>query len=294
MRVAVIDIGANTIRLQVYEVFHNQAETIFTKKVTAGLVTYIDNGQLSERGLARLISILSTHMRTIKLFKVRQTIAFATASLRNISNLDYVKRTIKEKAKTDLVILSQEEEAQLGYLGISHFTQMTEGFTVDIGGGSTEIVRFKNNSANVFLNLNFGCLSLYEDYVNLILPAKDEIKKMNAHVNDCIKAHEKINVERIIGIGGTMRAAGNIISEFLPNHSNTLFSYDDLMHLYKGLTAQDHKLFKIVLQVSPERVHTITPGIIIIKNILEIFHAASVQVSNTGLREGVLFGKIMA
>lgn len=292
MRYAVIDIGANTVRLQVYEVSDKIPKTLFTKKIVAGLVTYIENRRLTEKGCRKLIKVLSTHLSTVELFAVEKTLVFATASLRNIENAAEVNQVVKEQTHIDLMILSQEEEAKLGYAGIALSCNATEGFTVDIGGGSTEIVHFKNKAANVYLNLDFGSLSLYKNNIALVLPSTQEAKKINSFVKKRMEREAAVSSEVIFGIGGTVRAIGNILSEFMPNNSNTKFSYNDVVLLYKELQAQNPKLFKTILQVVPERVHTITPGTIIVKNILEKFNAHEVIVCNTGLREGILLSSL--
>ena len=292
MRYAVIDIGANTVRLQVYEVSDKIPKTLFTKKIVAGLVTYIENRRLTEKGCRKLIKVLSTHLSTVELFAVEKTLVFATASLRNIENAAEVNQVVKEQTHIDLMILSQEEEAKLGHAGIALSCNATEGFTVDIGGGSTEIVHFKNKAANVYLNLDFGSLSLYKNNIALVLPSTQEAKKINSFVKKRMEREAAVSSEVIFGIGGTVRAIGNILSEFMPNNSNTKFSYNDVVLLYKELLAQNPKLFKTILQVVPERVHTITPGTIIVKNILEKFNAHEVIVCNTGLREGILLSSL--
>ena len=292
MRYAVIDIGANTVRLQVYEVSDKIPKTLFTKKIVAGLVTYIENRRLTEKGCRKLIKVLSTHLSTVELFAVEKTLVFATASLRKIENAAEVNQVVKEQTHIDPMILSQEEEAKLGYAGIALSCNATEGFTVGIGGGSTEIVHFKNKAANVYLNLDFGSLSLYKNNIALVLPSTQEAKKINSFVKKRMEREAAVSSEVIFGIGGTVRAIGNILSEFMPNNSNTKFSYNDVVLLYKELLAQNPKLFKTILQVVPERVHTITPGTIIVKNILEKFNAHEVIVCNTGLREGILLSSL--
>lgn len=296
MRYGVIDIGANTVRLQVYNYKDKMLTSLFTKKTVAGLFTYIENGRFGEKGFKKLIMVLQGLLSTLEIFSVRKTFVFATASLRSVENLADVKKIVKKETGIDLLILSQEEEAKLGYLGIElsfdESIKTKQGYTVDIGGGSIEIVEFKNRAANVYLNLDFGCLSLYKDFIDLIMPTRQEARKIDDFAKKKIKIGNTASADIIFGIGGTMRAVGNILSEYLPNNINTRFSYEDVLVLCKNLISKNRDLFQIVLQVTPERVHTITPGTIIVKNILEKFNAKEVIVCKTGLREGVLISKL--
>lgn len=291
MNVAIIDIGSNTIRLHIYNIHNKTFESIFTKKIVAGLITYIQDGKLTSRGIKKIIKILLSHTKLIQLFHIDNFFIFATAVLRNISNADEVLSKVKKETGCTITILSQDEEAKLGYKGISIFSNYQSGYSIDIGGGSTEIVQFKNKNANIFLKLNFGCLSLFRSHVHFILPTQDEVVAMTSYINSNLSRN--VTMKKLLGIGGTVRAVGNILSECLPNNSPTSFLYSDLRYLFDNLIAQDTTIFNLLIQVSPERIHTIIPGLIILKTIMEYYSVESVEVCSTGLREGVLVSKFL-
>ncbi len=46
-------------------------------------------------------------------------------------------------------MLSEYEEARYGYLAVMNSTSFSEGITVDIGGGSTEVTYIKNRDFRV-------------------------------------------------------------------------------------------------------------------------------------------------
>lgn len=48
---AVIDIGSNTIRLNIYKVFEKNFTKILTNKSYAGLANYVENGRLTMAGI---------------------------------------------------------------------------------------------------------------------------------------------------------------------------------------------------------------------------------------------------
>ena len=145
MKEAVIDIGSNSMRLTVYEVEEKNFKILFKEKFMAGLAGYVENGCISEEGIQRACNGLLEFKNTLKLLSLDECVhVFATASLRNIVNTDDAVAQIKEKTGFDLDIISGEEEAVLGYMGVMQEIAVSEGVFVDIGGASTEITIFKD------------------------------------------------------------------------------------------------------------------------------------------------------
>ena len=72
--------------------------------------------------------------------------AVATAAIRNAANSADIIAYLAEETGLVIELLSGEEEARLGFLGMINALDLEEGFLVDIGGGSTEISLFENGS----------------------------------------------------------------------------------------------------------------------------------------------------
>ena len=51
MLYGIVDIGSNTIRLKIYEYKNNKIKSVFSKKKTAGLIAYRDDGKLNDEGI---------------------------------------------------------------------------------------------------------------------------------------------------------------------------------------------------------------------------------------------------
>lgn len=293
MNVGVIDIGSNTIRLNIYTYEKGELKLLFGKKNTAGLVSYIQDNTLSYKGILKLIRVLKSLSKIINNVKHEKIIVFATASLRNIKNTQEVLSYVKEMLDIDIEILDQKDEARLGFNGILESIDIDHGFTVDIGGGSTEIIRFENKKIVEMFNLGHGSLSLYDQYVKGIFPTDDEIKDIQKAVKKELKdAGVNGNTEVIVGIGGTIRAIGNVSQELYEMKDSAHFNTIDADNLYTSLLAQDAAAIKMVLQVKPERIHTLIPGMTIFNQLSKSLDAKKVIVSETGLREGIVFEKL--
>ncbi|NLM06187.1 MAG: phosphatase [Tissierellia bacterium] len=290
----VIDIGANTIRLNIYRIADGRLEDIFSKKSVAGLRSYVENGELSKRGIKKLEMVLGNLLKIYELLKTERLYAFATASLRNISNQKDVIDYIKKKLDIEIEVIGQEMEATFGFQGISNELRKDKGITVDIGGGSVEIVRFEDGKPKGFLNLDEGSLSLYSKFSSEILPTEEEIKKMRDLIErKLVEAYDgDVKSKKLIGIGGTIRAAGNIIYELGLSDNTKRFTYENVKYLLRGIRKRDKEVIKVILQVVPERIHTISGGVATLRTVMEHFSSEEVLVSSFGIREGFLLDKL--
>ncbi|MCI5697762.1 MAG: phosphatase [Clostridiales bacterium] len=293
MNFGIIDIGSNTVRLNVYSYESNDINMIFSKKHVVGLVSYIQDSRLTDKGITKLVNVLHSIKEIISHVTVDKTIAFATASLRKINNTEQVLKKIEEETGFRIKIYDQELEARLGFEGIMWTMPYKDGITVDIGGGSTEIIRFKNREISQIVNYSEGSLSLFNRYVKGIIPTEKEIKNIQNDIKEELYKKE-LNFESgiIIGIGGTIRAIGDLSKEAFSLDDNRHFTNKNLTSLYKSIIKGDEDLVKLMLKIAPDRIHTITPGMVIFKFLCKRFGAEEIVVSSSGLREGVLLENV--
>ena len=142
---AIIDIGSNTIRLNVYQVEEDGAiHSIFQSKETAGLAGYVrEDGSMSREGLDRAADALLRFRSILDALHIENRAVFATASLRNITNSEEAVFQLQERTGLMIRLLSGREEAILDYVGAtSGMEEREQGMVLDIGGGSTEWVCF--------------------------------------------------------------------------------------------------------------------------------------------------------
>ena len=176
MKQAVIDIGSNSMRLTVYETTPPQIfRVLFKEKIMAGLAGYVDHNALSPDGIERAILGLLSFRATLSALDIKAVAVFATASLRNVKNTDQAVAAIQRATGYPIEVISGEEEAAFGYAGAMQELDLTDGLFVDIGGASTEVVRFAGGVMESANSCPVGSLKLYRDFVRKILPNKEAI-----------------------------------------------------------------------------------------------------------------------
>ncbi len=292
---AVIDIGSNTIRLSMYERTENSIKLLLNQKVMAGLAGEVNkNGALNQAGIEKAIDALLSFKSILKNMKVRDVFVFATASLRNITNTDEALSQIETKTGFSIDVITGKAEAEFAFLGVTHFISVPSGIVIDIGGGSTELVFYKNHNIEKSLSLPIGSLNMFSRFVSGIYPKKKEINEIEKHVLNYItdvKVKNKYSV--ICGVGGSIRGARKLNNEIKKiNHSNREIDMSDLKQLTKAFKEDKEESTKKILKVAPDRIHTLVPGITILDTIAKRYNCKKIVTSDYGVREGYLYSKL--
>ena len=301
MNYGVIDLGSNTVRISVYRYKDKEQriEKIFTRKEVVGLATYLDNGVLSEEGIENAISVLNGFKELASVVNVSNIHVFATASLRNISNSKQAAKEIEAATGLFIDILSGDDEATLGFKGISQIMKIDNALMIDIGGASTEFVLIENGKPVKFTSLPIGCLNMYIKHVSNMMPNGEEILNMKS----IIKSHlEKINFKvkkdiNMIGVGGTCRASLKLSNRLfkLPKERDFV-DYEHLRQIglkIKNSVEEKNNIHHEIYKAIPERILTISSGMTILRCAMKKFHADKIDISEYGVREGYFIDRVV-
>lgn len=288
----IVDIGSNTIRFNIYTDNKNRYRVVAGKKNFAGLSAYVEEGKMGDAGTEKVIKYLNKFKRTLDDLNIKEYYIFATAAIRNVSNSEEVMKRIQKETGLEVHLLSGEMESYCDLIGLlNDRTDLKNGYLIDIGGGSTEIILFKNRKFTDYFSIPEGSLSLYKKYVKGVLPTREEFEKIEAYVQGLVKSCpvRREKVEMLYGLGGTIRATGNINQERLLKENNREIRREEADELLNQLVEGDPRALHYLLQVAPERVHTQVPGMCMLCEVMAALGCDSMEVSRDGVREGYLF-----
>lgn len=298
MKFAIVDLGSNTIRLSVYNTLPEGGfDLLFSEKEMAGLVSYVHGGVLSPEGIQRACGAIRDFQALLRQFDLDAPHVFATASLRNIRNTEQAVQAIEQATGFAIEVISGEEEARCGYLGAMEELVLSDGLFVDIGGASTEVVRFTGSRLVTAASCPVGSLKLYRDWVKKILPNQEAIENMEqaiARATLGVVTHQPGREDLpLVCVGGTARAALKLAKRVcrLPESVNWI-STAQLEEVCAALCASQKAAADLILKTEPERIHTLIPGLLILRHIVQGFGASQMIVSKYGVREGYLCQKI--
>ena len=179
-------------------------------------------------------------------------------------------------------------------LVISHIKKVHKdvSFTkFDIGGGSTEFVRVKNGKVKNSQSVSIGSLNLFHSNVSGLWPEKKEQKAITKQINKKLNTVDfpKKSPEKVCCVGGTCRAILNIVNyHFNKQENNRIITREEFDKILKILTKHDITSRNYILKLCPDRVHTIIPGMMVVKEIMDRLNCKELWVSRYGVREGYL------
>ena len=285
----IIDIGSNTIRLVLYDVQDGRIRPMLNKKITAGLAGYVKKGRMTEKGIKKLIEVLTEFSEILPYIQIKEIFCLATASLRNIENTDEVCTAVKIQCGFDIIVLSGEEEALYDYYGAMQSVNEPAGVVIDIGGGSTEFVFYMENSISKILSIPIGSLTAYSAYVKDIIPTSKERKEIESAMESAMSEIFEKSPDVICGVGGSIRAAVKVYNEIFPTLPKGRVQISSLASLLK---VRKDILAKAILKTAPERIHTFVPGLVLLCTIARKWNIKELTVSTSGVKEGFLTEKL--
>ncbi len=300
MLYAVIDIGSTTIRMAIYQIKNRKLDLVHKRKYTVGLASYVKDGIMQQEGIDKACEILNSFKDFLTSFNIKNVSAFTTAALRNAKNSTSAVEEIISRTGIDLHIISGDQEATYDFIAATHDLTYSDGFIVDIGGASTELIRFVDNKIQQKTSLPIGSLALHTKYSTDFLPSATEIAKMVAEVHAVIDTAEEfknINHAEICGIGGTCKGARALYNEIYhqsnDNDAIPVTKIPEMINRFtrgRQLTDED---ITILLKTVPDRLHTIVPGMVIANELAKIINAHCITYKDAGMREGFLYTHVI-
>ncbi|OGC77579.1 MAG: hypothetical protein A2145_05600 [candidate division Zixibacteria bacterium RBG_16_40_9] len=296
MRVAVIDLGTNSVLLTVAQVQKNRAmKSLLEEKETPRLGENVDKTKkISPASIWRVLQTIQNFKKNALRLKAEKIILLGTAALREAKNTAHFKKYILKKTGLKLEVISGKEEAELAYKGATaDFKDKGKKFTLlDIGGGSTEVIVGTSNKIAKLKSLNLGSLRLTERYLK---NKKDGCSKMIKFITlkfKSLKNNFGMQNSILIGSGGTITTLGALSLDLKKYDRRkvhglvlTKSKINSLLYTLENMSLAERKRY---LKVDPERADIIIGGTIILKQFMETFGFPDILISDKSLRWGVL------
>ena len=290
----VVDIGSNTVRLEVYDVNDQYFQLFFKKKEFLGLSSYVKKGEMSYEGVDKLTEVLKDYETISTLLGVKKLFIFATAAIRNAKNSKEIIQRVEENINSTIDLISGEREAELGFRAVTNRFGVESAVTIDIGGGSTELSVYEDGEFVISKSFTDGGLSLYSEYVGGILPTEKEIEKLVYKINRYI-IDENISDKphkTICGVGGSIRLLNKLYKKYYEVDNEDKISIKKFKKIFKKMLKGDTEVIKMILQLAPERIHSIVPATIILMVLCDYLSVKTILVCDSGVREGYLSTKL--
>ncbi|MDF2960895.1 MAG: phosphatase GppA [Paenibacillus sp.] len=297
-RIGIIDIGSNSIRLVIYDMNpHHAYRVIGEFKQSARLSQRIGpDNSLAPGDIQVLVGILSHFKRICDANQVTEIRAAATAAVRNAANSREIIQTLQNRCGLTVELLSGVDEARIGFLGMIHSLDVSDGILVDIGGGSTEVTIFRNRERLRSVSFPFGAVNTGRRFSSNGDCSEEQLKNIRNMVLQAVSDEPWIKMHPglpLIGLGGTIRSLSKINQKkqkySLPVTHNYPISAIHMEELMKWLSSLPADKRKKVEGLSKDRFDIIVPGMTILQTLFQASGASHYVISGAGLRDGLFY-----
>lgn len=289
-RVAVIDVGSNSVRLVVFDGGARAPAYFFNEKMACGLGADIaQTGRLSIEGRALALETLRRFAELARRMKVSALDAVATAAVREAGDGEEFRDEVERATGLRLRVISGEEEARLSALGVLLGEPQAEGAAADMGGASMELAQLSRGVVGSRLTLALGPQRL-AGLSGAALKAR-----IDAEIE---RAAETITLAGgvLYVVGGSWRSVAKLKMARSGHPLQVLQGYRidaaEAVELCAWIAEQTPEALRGVADISVGRAATAPVAAQVLRALIERLKPAALSVSAFGLREGLYFERL--
>lgn len=293
-RLAAIDLGSNSFRLEIGRVENNEIRCDLYAKEGVRLAAGLDAcGNLTEETQLKAFNALSHFREKIRDFPSCNVRAVGTQTIRIARN----KTEFLTRAQTVLgfpiEILPGQEEARLVFEGCSYRLPLSDKkrLVIDIGGGSTELVTGAAHHADRCESFHVGCVNLSLQYFpqGQITRKGYEDAKLAA-MAEFQEGRERFNSslwDEAYGSSGSMEAICGLAQSF--GIRNEAISLKTLCTIRDCMIEKGHIDKLDFPDMHHSRKEVIAGGLAILHAACEALNINEIRFSEGALRVGLLY-----
>lgn len=305
MKVAAIDVGTNSFHLLIGEVSADgQVVPIERAKDMVRLGdSAFRGGVISPEAFQRAADALRSFRRLAERHHCDAIVAVATSATREADNGGDFVRAMRDETGIELHVISGEEEARLIYLGARSVLPLgsRRALLCDIGGGSVEVMVCDARELYFQRSLKLGVLRLIQQ-LRGDPPSLDERTRLaelcHRSLEKVAPPMQRIGFDFVAISAGTARALYEICNPAAssrtpdptgPRPDKARFvRFSDIYALEQRLCSMSSVERARIPGLDPRRIDSIMAGVILVRSLLEVFHADEYLLCEAALREGLI------
>jgi exopolyphosphatase/guanosine-5'-triphosphate,3'-diphosphate pyrophosphatase len=296
MRLGVLDVGSNTIHLQVVDTHPGaRPNPTFNHKVELRLTDYLtEENNISAEGIAELRLAIKNAIVHSKSVKTEELLPFATSALREASNGAEIIADINKDFEIDLQVLTGEEEARLTFLAARRWFGWSSGrlLVIDIGGGSLEIASGIDEAPEVAVTLPLGASRLTKSHLQgdpftakSVRALRDYIETQLESVLPALVRHE--DSDRAIATSKTLRTLARLCGDWYGGNGKNI-TIDAIRKISTRLAEMDSEERTKLPGVSANRARQIVAGAFVTESVMRNLDLDNLEICPWALREGIV------
>jgi exopolyphosphatase / guanosine-5'-triphosphate,3'-diphosphate pyrophosphatase len=281
MRVAIVDVGSNTVRLLVASRSSHRVEPLREERAYLGLGAVVESeGHVPEEKIAHAANVARGFARIARSLDAENVEVIVTAPGRLSENGDVLVAALACSTGWRVRILSADEEGRLAFAGaLARAGDLPGSVAVcDVGGGSTEILVGTGTAGPVWgRSFDLGSIRLTQRFFADDPPDKRSVAALRAEVERQLTGIVPPLPQAALATGGSARALRKLVGRTLGD--------EELAEAVRMLRRRPAARIAARFELDPLRAHTLAAGAVVLAEAQRRL-AVPFQVARGGVREG--------
>ena len=292
-RLAAVDLGSNSFRLEIGRIEHGEFRRTEYLKETVRQGGGLDEGRnLTAEAMQAGWDCLARFGERLAGFKPTEVRAVATQTLREARNREDFLLRANQVLGFPIDVISGREEARLIYQGVAHMLpDSTERrLVIDIGGRSTELILGQGRTPKVMESFRVGSIAWSKRYFpdGQFTRKSFEIAEIaaTAVMDEAFDAYHPDHWDTAYGSAGTVGAVGDVlVAAGWPEGKITSEGLDWILD--RLVTAQSAERLRLP-GMREDRKAIIGGGVSVMRSVFKLLGIQSMEWAAGGLRHGLI------
>lgn len=289
-RIAVIDVGSNSLRLVVFERLGSSLLPLLNEKVMCALGRGIGgSGRLNPEGVELAFGNLQRFVALSRALQVDHIAIIATAAVREASDGRAFVAEAERQCGVPVRIIDGAEEGALSAAGVLAGIPDADGIVGDLGGGSVELVRVEAGEIDESVSLPLGPLRLAE--------LGDNRKAVNETIDRAFEQTPMLREARgrsLYLVGGAWRAIARLHMEQTGYPLHIIHQYAirrrPAESFLEIVDHQSRRSLERIATINRRRLEVVPLAATILRRLMAAVRPDRILFSAYGLREGYAYG----
>ena len=300
-RVAALDCGTNSLRLLIADAADGRLVDVTRQMRIVRLGQGVDRtGKLAPEALERTRAALVDYAAEIETAHVDAVRMVATSAVRDAGNREEFEAMVHELVGVRPDVVSGDAEARLSFSGavsVPAIADRADVLLTDIGGGSTELILGRAETAQVSaaVSMDVGSVRLTERHFADDPPTARQISAVETDVHAALDTASELlpldTAATLVGVAGTVTTLAGIVLG-LPRYDaarihGARLSTPDLEASIDELLGMSREQRAAIGVLHPGRIDIIAAGAVVLRTIVRRVGAAEIVVSEHDILDGI-------
>ncbi len=288
MRIGIIDLGTNTLRLNIFEAEDDERHIVYDGVVYSRVVENTVDNRLSQDGIEHIIEGIEEHRNVCRHYRCDRVVCFSTASLRYLENADDVVDQVAFRTGISIRRISGDEEAEYDYFALRRVSGAESGIGCDLGGGSIQILLFGKDGLIKSASFPLGSSRMAKAHVAGEFPTAEETVAIKGEITAALKKESFPSAEGVLfAMGGTAKASLKLYRQALHKDGSVIL-LGEMEGMLTALCGEPEESLELLAELAPGREKTLAPGMAVLIGAAEYFGCDRISVFDVGVRDGLL------